>query len=49
VVASNQLLAVLQSDTTDRYRVALDAYLHCTPIRAGKLGQAMVEIRRVQR
>jgi 4-amino-4-deoxy-L-arabinose transferase-like glycosyltransferase len=48
VVASNRLLAILQSDTTDRYHVALDAYRHSTAIWTGRLGQVMVEVRKVQ-
>lgn len=48
VVASNQMLGVLRGDTTDYTHVALNAYLHSRQIWSDRVGQVLVEVRKVE-
>jgi hypothetical protein len=47
VIASDQMPTTLSRDTTDRYHVALNAYVHSIPVWRGSVGGVTMEIRKV--
>jgi hypothetical protein len=47
VVASEEMPTTLSRDTTDRYHVARNAYIHSIPVWRDSVGRVAVEIRKV--